>query len=192
MSAGRTARRRNPAGIDTEPRGIRPHPADAGLCIGHAVRRADLLTATHAVIRRDRHETELRVVAALTFELRGRAALPAAAEEEHDRRCRLVRGVPRRFEDPDLQVGIANMAVDLLARAVQFRRIGKSAARLLRLLRGGDKCERGGADDQQVSDGVHECSIGRGRGFPRIGNGNDLIGGAPRWTLVALAVRRTS
>ena len=55
-------------------------------------------------------------MSALRFKLGGRTAGPAAAKEEHNRGQRL-RGFLRGLENPDLQLGVADLAIGLGLRA---------------------------------------------------------------------------
>jgi hypothetical protein len=102
--------------------GVGADPAYAGLGVRDAVGRLGVLPALDAIVRDDRDHAARSEMAALGFELGGRAARPAATEEEHDRRpghgllLRLV-------EDPDLELGLADLAVSLGLRAFDHGRV---------------------------------------------------------------------
>ena len=121
MTAGRTSRYGDTVRVDAEAHGVGADPAHAGLGVRDAVGRLGVLPALDAIVRDDRDHAARGEMTALGVELGGRTARPAATEEEHDRGQGALRHLLPGIEDPDLELGVADLAVGLGLRALDRR-----------------------------------------------------------------------
>ena len=82
-----------------------------------------MVPAGHAVVGSDCDQAAVSQVLAVLFELRGGAAGPAAAKEEHDRRALVGRLVPGGLIDPQIELDVADGFVGFDFGAGQLRRV---------------------------------------------------------------------